>query len=118
PIKAKKNPIEGVFLIIEDTTPQRELEKLYKLKANHLDNAQQIANIGSWEYIVDKNIVNCSDTFYSIYGIQSDEAISLDTVYSYIHNEDIKKVSSLVEKAIDEGCNYEKRFRMDSSLTG
>lgn len=118
PIKAKKNPIEGVFLIIEDTTPQRELEKLYKLKANHLDNAQQIANIGSWEYIVDKNIVNCSDTFYSIYGIQSDEAISLDTVYSYIHNEDIKKVSSLVEKAIDEGGNYETTFRIDRSLTG
>ena len=44
--------------------------------------------------------------------------MSLNTVYSYIYNEDIARISRLVEKVINEGNNYEATFRINRHLSG
>lgn len=118
PIKAKNNSIEGLFLIIEDITTQKKLANLYQLKASHLDHAQRIAQIGSFEYIIADNTINCSDTLHDIFETDPLEQISIETFFSLVDQKYSKKLNTLVQQAIDKGVGFETEFCIHRGNTG
>lgn len=104
--------IEGVVLVLKDITAQKQLEKENMLKATHLEQAQQIANIGSWEYLISKDELRCSKSFFDIFGLEESESTLMEIPLSRIHTEDKDKIDELLEAAITDGVGYTTEFRI------
>ncbi|GGM22229.1 hypothetical protein GCM10011351_05140 [Paraliobacillus quinghaiensis] len=88
-----------------------------KLNHKHLTHAQQIAKTGSWEYIIEEDALYCSDYFYSIFGLDSKEHISMDKPFELIHPEDYEHSKKILENAY-KGVNYATEFRIYHGKTG
>ena len=63
-----KGKIEGVIIMSRDVTEILKSEKILQGKNKELNEAQQIAQLGSWEWNPSINDVQWSDEMYRIYG--------------------------------------------------
>src|SRR5690606_8918328 len=63
--------VVGVYLIVTDNTDKTVMKQELMLWENHLNYAQQIAEIGSWEYYFNEDKLICSKNFYNMFGIDN-----------------------------------------------
>jgi PAS domain S-box-containing protein len=63
-----KEKIEGVIIMSRDVTEILRSEKILENKNKELNEAQQIALLGSWDWNPDTNEVKWSEQMYRIYG--------------------------------------------------
>ena len=90
---------------------QIELE----LKANEmlLTEAQQIANLGSWEWDVQANKVSWSEELYRIYGLQAQEFdASYEASLTCVHPDDRKLVESTIEQTLRDKLHPNLVYRI------
>ena len=90
---------------------QIELE----LKANELQltEAQQIANLGSWEWDVQANKVSWSDELYRIYGLQPEEFDgTYEATLTRVHPDDRKLVESTIEQTLHDKVHQNFDYRI------
>lgn len=104
--------IEGVFLVLKDITAQKQLEAKNMLKKIHLEQAQEISNVGSWEYRIAQDELKCSKSFFNIFGLEETESMKLETPLAQIHPEDRIQNNELLRKAYTEGIGYLTEFRI------
>jgi PAS domain S-box-containing protein len=67
-----KGKIEGVMVMSRDVTDIVKSEKILEDKIDELNEAQQIAQLGSWDWDVGANEVQWSEQMYRIYGYGKD----------------------------------------------
>lgn len=83
---------------------RKKAEDELRIKNQQLNEAQQIAKLGHWEWDIKKNIVTWSDNLYNIYGlVPQSEEISFESYLSKIHPEDRNYVESNLKKAFETG---------------
>lgn len=111
PITIGSTIVEGVYLVISNITEHNRLRESLQLQKIHLDHAQQIAKIGSWEYSIDENKLFCSDYFYEIFGIEKSNTIPMEKPFEFVHPEDYEQSYQMVQQAI-QGQNYSNKFRI------
>ena len=92
PLKDHKEKIYAVLAIAHDNT---ELIT----SAKKLNEAQQIAFMGHWDWDVVSGIVTWSDNLYNIYGIDPGEDINLEKFVSLVHPDDQANVQANIEYA-------------------
>ena len=63
-----KGKIEGVMIMSRDVTDMVKSEKILEEKIDELNEAQEIAQLGSWDWDVGANEVQWSEQMYRIYG--------------------------------------------------
>lgn len=88
---------------------KEELEK----ERNRLNQAQEIAKIGSWEYNLETGELTGSDELYRIYELEETSVDMLTEVfYKKYHPEDLEKFKTELEIATekDTGFNYVHRI--------
>lgn len=113
PIKHLNGSIEGVSIIVRDNTTHQQTLAELELNKSHLEHAQQIAKIGSWEYVIDDDEIFCSDYTYDIFGLdKSQSTVSMDTPFEFMHPDDYEKSRNIVESAIAKGTSYISEFRI------
>ncbi|MEN1967786.1 EAL domain-containing protein [Lentibacillus sp. N15] len=111
PITVAKQTTEGVYLIIKNITEYKQVVQALEVSEQHLCHAQQIANIGSWEYVIDDNQLICSDNFYRLFGIQRTEHMPMEKPFELVHPDDYEQTWNLVNQATDIGTSYATSFR-------
>ncbi|MFL0582713.1 EAL domain-containing protein [Solibacillus silvestris] len=104
--------IVGIYLIITDNTDKTELKQELMLWENHLNYAQQIAEIGSWEYVFNEDKMICSKNFYNMLGLDYQKYISINKPFKQIHPEDLDISLQYLKKAIYDGENYTHKVRV------
>ena len=86
----------------------------------HLQEAQRLANLGSWVWDIEQDRVSWSDQLYKIYGIGRDEFQGTVTHFlSFLHPDDRAKVNASVEAALKAGREFtheERVVRPDGSV--
>ncbi|WP_117160693.1 EAL domain-containing protein [Paraliobacillus sp. X-1268] len=87
------------------------LMKKFELTQKHLIHAQEIAKVGSWEYIIDEDKLYCSDYFYDIFGLDHSQYIPMTEPFQYVHPDDFDEALAKVKKAI-KGKNYYSEYRI------
>jgi PAS domain S-box-containing protein len=92
PLKDDKDNIYAVLVIAHDNT---ELIT----SAKKLNEAQQIAFMGHWDWDVVSGKVTWSDNMYKVYGIDPAEDINLETFISLVHPDDQANVQANIEYA-------------------
>lgn len=111
PIKYE-GEVEGVYVIITNTTEKVLLKQRLISNEKHLNSAQKIAEIGSWEYLIGENKLFCSDNFYYIFGLDKEEYISMDVPFQLVHPDDYEYAFEKVREAMLQGKSFTNEFRI------
>jgi PAS domain S-box-containing protein len=92
---------------------RQAVEADLKLQSAHLQEAQRLANLGSWVWDVRENSVRWSPELYSIYGIsERDFAGTFEDFLRRIHPDDREKIAREIERAF-RSCSS---FRLDERI--
>jgi len=112
--------VVGFQGIGRDISDRKRTEAELRAREAQLNEAQTIAQMGSWEWDVATNTINWSDALYNIYGIQPQDFLPTFQGYlSRVHPDDRENISELVATALKtgQGCSYGHRIiRPDQSI--
>lgn len=91
-----------------------------KNKTTQLEEAQQMAHIGSWEWDVKANRIEWSDELYRIYGLTPQEfEATYENYLKYIHPDDQEYANKVVQQAFNDHqpfSFFHKLVRPDGSV--
>jgi len=92
PLKDHNEKIYAVLVMAHDNTDL--ITSSQKLK-----EAQQIAQIGHWDWEVSTNSLSWSDNMYNIYGVDPSKSIDYDKFVSLVHHDDRANMQANIEFA-------------------
>ncbi len=93
PLKDEKDNVYAVLVIAHDNTDLIEAAK-------KLSDAQQIAQVGSWEWDIVTNELTWSENMYNIYGLNSEDGISYEKFVSLVHPDDVEIAQATIASAL------------------
>ncbi|MGB0035817.1 MAG: PAS domain-containing protein [Candidatus Acidiferrales bacterium] len=101
-----------VCLLARDITEQKSTDEKLRNTLALLEQAVELADIGSWEYSVESRSFVWSDHFFRMLGLKPEsEVISLERSCQHIHPEDRARLWKDVAALISEGRPLENEFR-------
>jgi len=108
------SPRKGDFVAVFDVITERKTaEQDLKRTMERLSRAQSIAHVGSWQYDVNKNIIEWSDELYRIFGILPGQFdLSMENIRSRIHPDDREKHDRIIAAAISTGHYDPEEYRI------
>lgn len=104
--------------IIQDVTQLRESERKLKATLKELNDAQKLADIGSWSIDLNKNRVYASDQTRVLYGFEPDEIVSPKDVQQVHLPEYREKLEIALGKLIQGKAAYNEIFQLKNKKTG
>lgn len=82
-----------------DVSEQKQAEEDLRHSKMILTKAQEIAQVGSWEYDYKSDRMNCSDETFRIFGFEPGEVVpTLDLFYSMVQSDDFPLLMSSIEE--------------------
>ena len=109
-----KSEIVGVVCFAHDITPLKRNEASLFLSQSKLNEAQEVAKIGSWDMNYETNKGSWSDELYEILGLPSDSTNStLDTLFQIIGD---KNEQSEFKKGYAEHLIHKKPFEVNCTI--
>lgn len=108
-----QDEVGGLLMFTANITQFKEniMERL-RLQ-DMLDQSNEIAKIGSWEYDASKKALACSAMTKVIYGVPKDRVPSLEGMLSFYAKED----AITLEKAIQQSLEQSHSFDMELEMT-
>jgi PAS domain S-box-containing protein len=105
--------VEFVVAVARDVTERRRTEEALRARDVQLQEAQALANLGSWEWDLRTNSRTWSDQLTRIFGLRHDQLPStFDGFYPLVHPEDRERTARLASEALLTGKSYENQFRI------
>jgi PAS domain S-box-containing protein len=89
----------------------RETRLLHEREAQ-LRTAQELANVGSWEWDIRTDTVTWSDNLYRIFGVEVGTPIDYASYQQRLHEEERARIGETVREAIATGTDYELDHRV------
>lgn len=99
---------------LEETVKRLQQEQCaLTLSEKHLKEAQEIANLGHWDYGLKTKIMRWSDQIYRILGFGPQSfPPSLEAFFNSVHAEDLDDVKNTFNKALEHKMSFQKTFRL------
>src|SRR5882672_8947538 len=105
--------VEFVVAVARDVTERRRTEEALRARDVQLQEAQGVANLGSWEWDLRTNSRTWSDQLSRIFGLRPGQMPStFDGFYPLVHAEDRERTAHLAREALRSGKSYENQFRI------
>lgn len=100
-------------LLKEEIDGHMQTERELKENQRQLNEAQQLAAMGSWEWDVINNVVTCSDGLYTMYGLPTNASIQrVEDLTGFVHPDDRDKVDDILQRVMVEKQQYEVYYRI------
>jgi len=106
----------GLVGVGVDVTDQVSARKVIEETKIALNNAVELAELGTWEINLENSFTTYSPRVAGWWGLPVDGA-PLDKVISCMHPDDRPKVSVAVENAINQTGHYEAEYRLINAVT-
>jgi PAS domain S-box-containing protein len=97
--------VVGLFVMITDVTPRVEAQR-------QMDEAQQLAELGSWTLNPSTREITWSREMYRITGQEPAFPPVAGTLLSQVHEDDRERVTTAVREAGTNGVGYELTYRL------
>ncbi|MEC1178956.1 EAL domain-containing protein [Metasolibacillus meyeri] len=107
PIK-EGDQITSVYVKVSNNLEKYLLEQQLILSDKHLNYAQQLAQIGSWEYLIEEKKLICSDNLIQILGLKEVDSHSLENLFQNVHSDDVEMTVPILAYT----DNYKAEFRI------
>ncbi|SDT02383.1 PAS domain S-box-containing protein [Winogradskyella sediminis] len=101
------------FLGVSTDISERKKAELEIIRKNQLLSfAEKITMMGNWKWDLITNTVIWSANLYNIFGVEGGTAISYETYFSFVHNDDKEKVTAYVENSINDKSDVDLMHRI------
>jgi two-component system NtrC family sensor kinase len=114
PIRNAAGEIAYYLSIQQDITEKKEMEEALRVSRDTLALAAELANLGPWQFRVDKQCFEFSDEFYALYGTDTAHEGRFKTPEEYArdfcHPDDAWLVAREVQKALESPGGYSTRL--------
>ena len=105
-VDSSGQPAEGVA-ISRDATARKDVQDMLVRERARLEEAQQIARVGSWDWEITSDLVTWSAELYRIYGLDPDGfKASYQGFLEREHPEDLERVDSAVRTGLREKTGF------------
>lgn len=110
-IKNKNKALRSHSAVLEETVKQRTHELMVSNKdllerEKSLTNAQRIANLGSFDWFVDDDSVQCSMQVFHIMGIdKQDRPITFKELFECVHTDGLDAVQKMIDPYSNASAN-------------
>lgn len=81
----------------------------------HLDEAQHMAHVGSWEYLLNSGRFEMSKEMYRILHLNTRKIVTWESFRAFIIDEDREYADAVLEKSIINGSRFELHYRVMSA---
>lgn len=103
----------NLYCLGHDITNTKMVELSLVRREQELSEAQALANMGHWRWVVGSEFLDWSEQIYKIFGMHPDNfSPTLDNVNSLIHKRDIGRMMQAFQRAIIEHNDYDIDFRV------
>jgi len=111
-IRNKKGEVLEMIGTCQDITETIKKEQELIDKNQQLNFAEKIAEIGSWQWNIITGEINWSDNHYRLYGIEIGTPLNLETIYLYIHPENIDYLKKLEKQTLIDKIFKKVQYRI------
>ncbi len=107
--------IGGITIMTEDVTDRVLAVRALRESELRMRLAQEAAKAGAWEWELGDNSLRCSDSLWSLYGVEKPAGwqASIEAWAAIIHLADRERVIAAVMAAAALGHDYEVPWRLD-----
>ncbi|MDQ6809379.1 MAG: PAS domain S-box protein [Verrucomicrobiota bacterium] len=113
PRRDESGEVAGLYGTLQDITGQKVAEGQLRKSRTGLQNAQRIARLGSWEWDLSTNEVECSQEIYQIFGFPPSELRITHAIFmEAIHPADREAVRLSAEGAVAGGKAFDVDHRI------
>ena len=100
--RINKKEIDEVIIIARDITERKKSEITIIKREKQLNDAQQIAKVGSYERNIHTGILVCSDEFLHILGIEKkDNILTTEEYLQLVHPDDLEHVLTRRDRLLE-----------------
>ena len=113
PIKDAAGQIVGCSKVARDITARKQVEDQLRQNTLELQEAQRVAQIGSWEWDIPTDVIRWSPELYHIFSF--DPAVSLPNYIQHLElytAESNERLHAAVEEAIRTGVGYDLDLKL------
>ena len=104
PVYDADGQYDGVLALVSDITERKTAENELARREMQLAEAQQLAQIGSWEWDVSTGLATWSDEMYRIVGVGRDVGpLTMESSLAWQHPDDLPRVRAIIEASIASG---------------
>ncbi|MGA0558547.1 PAS domain S-box protein [Larkinella sp. VNQ87] len=110
-----ENDLNGQTFVIGnaiDITLRYQLETDLNRTKEMLEQTNEVARIGTWEINVPKQTIYWSSVTKAIHGVSDDFVPDYESAVSFFKEENYLKITSAIERAIQEGVPYDLELQI------
>ena len=111
-IRGPDGRVKLVVVVSRDVTERRRMEEDLRAREVQLQQAQSIANLGSWEWDVRSNRIWWSAQLRRIFGFDDFYLPTLASFIDAVHPEERETMAEASRIAFEQGQVYERPFRI------
>jgi PAS domain S-box-containing protein len=104
--------VKLVVVVSRDVTERRRMEDELRARNVQLQEAQSVANLGSWEWDVRSNTIWWSDQLRRIFGVDEHYQPKLESVLEAVHPEERATIAEATRISLENGQIYDKPYRI------
>jgi len=98
--------------IVRDITEQRRRKRKLERQNDLFERAQEIANVGAWEYDIRKGELRLTDQAYRNHGLDPSEAMTLERSHALYHPKHRSDAQEAFRRAVEDGESYDLEARL------
>jgi PAS domain S-box-containing protein len=112
---ATDGEVEQLLVSFYDITGQQRQQEQLERQNDLFRKAQEIANVGAWEYDIQSEETIWTDYVYEIHDWPQDSAPSNEDVIESYHPDDRTRLREAVRDAIESGEPYDLKLRLEGT---
>jgi PAS domain S-box-containing protein len=112
PLYDETGSMRGYAKIIRDITERKMAENELRENQSQLAMAQELAHIGSWEWIPEKNSLRWSEEMFNIYGLEKKNGVQVDKIAAMTHPDDQDDMQKIIREAMVTKKPFEFYYRI------
>jgi len=98
PLRGPAGDVTGALSLVRDVSARRRTEQALDHASQLLATAQELAEVGVWEWDLDRDHVEWSDEVYRICGVAPAElAASFEALVARVHGDDARRLRGYLE---------------------
>jgi PAS domain S-box-containing protein len=95
-----------------DITERKRRKEALERQNDLFTKAQDIADVGAWEYDLQSEEVNWTEQTYRLYDLSPDAEMTPDTAIAFYHPEDQSTIREAFTEAVEAGEPYDLELRL------
>jgi len=107
--------IGGITIFSEVITDKYLAQKKLRVSEAQLNEAQHLARIGSWDYLLETRQLSWSYETYRIHGVDVGSVLNLDKANSFFVSEHQAIIQEAFQRAIREGEGWDYELQIDTA---